>query len=270
MSDVKMGDDYAPTALESMHNYWKRDVRKTFWTLTVVFVLATALFTAVYADDPWAGMELMNETFSELDEIYVHAGGSWSLWAEPDADGSAGGEDFAASRADPEAGEGFDLGEFLPRFANGEGDASWRGAEVELDPAALFFHNLQACAVGMALGLIPFLFLPLLALLSNAVVLGAVSGTMLGFGMEASWLIAGILPHGIFELPALLLSLALGFTLCRKLTARIFRRKNARPLKAIGYTLLMTCLFILPLLAVAAAIESWVTPDVMRSAMGGA
>ena len=24
MSDVKMGDDYAPTALESMHNYWKR------------------------------------------------------------------------------------------------------------------------------------------------------------------------------------------------------------------------------------------------------
>ena len=121
----------------------------------------------------------------------------------------------------------------------------------------------------MALGLIPFLFLPLLALLSNAAVLGAVSGTMLGFGMEASWLIAGILPHGIFELPALLLSFALGFTLCRKLTARIFRRKNARPLKAIGYTLLMTCLFILPLLAVAAAIESWVTPDVMRSAMGG-
>ena len=46
MSDVKMGDDYAPTALESMHNYWKRDVRKTFWILTVVFVLATALFTA--------------------------------------------------------------------------------------------------------------------------------------------------------------------------------------------------------------------------------
>ena len=271
MSDEKMRDDYAPTALESMHNYWKRDVRKTFWILTVVFVLATALFTAVYADDPWAGMELMNETFSELDEIYVHAGGSWSLWAEPDADGSAGGEDSAASRTDPEADEGFDLGEFLSRFADGgeEGDASWRGAEVELDPAALFFHNLQACAVGMALGLIPFLFLPLLTLLSNAVVLGAVSGTMLGFGMEASWLIAGILPHGIFELPALLLSFALGFTLCRKLTARIFRRKNARPLKAIGYTLLMTCLFILPLLAVAAAIESWVTPDVMRSAMGG-
>ena len=68
MSDVKMGDDYAPTALESMRNYWKRDVRKTFWILTVVFVLATALFTAVYADDPWAGMELMNETFSEMDE----------------------------------------------------------------------------------------------------------------------------------------------------------------------------------------------------------
>ena len=59
MSDEKMRDDYAPTALESMHNYWKRDVRKTFWILTVVFVLATALFTAVYADDPWAGMELI-------------------------------------------------------------------------------------------------------------------------------------------------------------------------------------------------------------------
>lgn len=120
MSDEKMRDDYAPTALESMHNYWKRDVRKTFWILTVVFVLATALFTAVYADDPWAGMELMNETFSELDEIYVHAGGSWSLWAEPDADGSAGGEDSAASRTDPEAGKGFDLGEFLSRFADGD------------------------------------------------------------------------------------------------------------------------------------------------------
>ena len=33
--------------------------------------------------------------------------------------------------------------------------------------------------------------------------------------------------------------------------------------------LMLFALVVLPLLAVAAAIESWVTPDVMRSAMGG-
>ena len=94
-----------------------------------------------------------------------HAGGSWSLWAEPDADGSAGGEDSAA-RAQIGGGEGFDLGEFLSRFADGgaEGDASWRAQRSNWILWRCFFHNLQACAVGMALGLIPFLFLPLLAL----------------------------------------------------------------------------------------------------------
>lgn len=246
MSDVETRDDYVPTALESMHRYWKRDVRKTFWILTALFAALTALFTAVYADDPWAGWDQMDELLEEMDGIYVHAGEGWSLWAEPAEDGG----DEAVRSASPGAGGLFALAE-----------------TPELDPVALFFHNLGASALAVALGLVPFLFLPLVPLFANAVVLGLISGMMLGLGEPASWVAAGILPHGIFELPALLLSFALGFTLCRKLTARICRRR-ARPLRAIGCTLLMFILFVLPLLAVAAAVESWVTPEIMHSAMG--
>lgn len=251
MNDVEMRDDYVPTALESMRRYWKRDVRKTFWILTALFVVLTALFTTVYADDPWTGLQLLQEIPAGLDGVALDStaahGGVHSLWPEA-------AQDAPALES--------------PRAAAHDG---WSGRALAeamgLDPVMLFFHNLQASGTAVLLGLAPFLFLPLLALFINAVVLGAALGSMFGFGMAAQWAVAGILPHGIFELPALLLSFALGFTLCRKLTARICRRR-ARPLRAIGCTLLMFVLFVLPLLAVAAAVECWVTPDAMLSAMG--
>ena len=70
----------------------------------------------------------------------------------------------------------------------------------------------------------------------------------------------GSSPHGIFELPALLLAFALGLMLCKRVTRYV--RENVKdmmkPLMAnIARVYLM---HILPLLIVAAIVETYVTP----------
>ena len=82
----------------------------------------------------------------------------------------------------------------------------------------------------------------------------------------AKWLLlaAGILPHGIFELPALCLSLAAGLCLCQNINRYI--RKNEKGLmKPLLLNILrVTGLVVIPLLVVAAIMESYVTPAVMQ------
>ena len=74
---------------------------------------------------------------------------------------------------------------------------------------------------------------------------------------------AGILPHGVFELSALLLAFAAGFLLCRRTTQYV--RKNTKGMmKPLLLNLLrMFLMHILPLLAAAAVVEVYVTPQVM-------
>ncbi|MBS4022485.1 MAG: stage II sporulation protein M [Dethiobacter sp.] len=129
----------------------------------------------------------------------------------------------------------------------------------------LFFHNLtaslQVIILGFILG-IPALF----STLANGTLLGAVVAHMANEGiLPLQLIIISILPHGMFELPAFLLSAALGLKLGyhvvfplpgqgRKETiVHIFREiKNAFPA-------------IVLLLAVAAMLEVFVTPGLVRN-----
>ena len=72
---------------------------------------------------------------------------------------------------------------------------------------ALFLNNLQSMALSVLYGFIPFLFLPALSLGVNSIILGALAALYSNNGFSLLMLLAGILPHGIFELPALFLSL---------------------------------------------------------------
>ena len=126
---------------------------------------------------------------------------------------------------------------------------------------ALFANNLRAMVLGILYGFIPFLYLPALALGVNAAILG-----MLASLIDGQWLLlaAGILPHGIFELPALFLSLAAGLCLCKNIN--VYIRKNEKGvMKPLLLNILrVVVLLVLPLLVIAAVMETYVTPALMQ------
>ena len=74
-------------------------------------------------------------------------------------------------------------------------------------------------------GLIPFLFVPMSYLGMNAAGLGAFSQFFLQSpGTSILAPVMSILPHGIFEMPAMWLSLALGIYLCKELSKKILKK----------------------------------------------
>lgn len=126
-------------------------------------------------------------------------------------------------------------------------------------------NNLRATALSILYGLLPFLFLPALPIGLNAAVLGSIAASYQTRGLSMALLLSGLLPHGIFEIPALLLAFACGLYLCRELTDRICHPDTPRPpisqcaadLARVYITL------IAPLLIVAAFVEAYITPVCM-------
>ena len=126
---------------------------------------------------------------------------------------------------------------------------------------ALFGNNLRAMVLSTLYGFIPFLYLPALSMGVNAILLGMVASSVNG-----QWLLlaAGILPHGIFELPALCLSLAAGLCLCQNINRYIRKNEKGIMTPFLLNILRVTGLVVIPLLVVAAIMESYVTPAVMQ------
>jgi stage II sporulation protein M len=114
----------------------------------------------------------------------------------------------------------------------------------------IFLNNIKASALAMFLGII-FGIIPLVVAISNGYLLGFVAHEAVAVGgLLTLW---KILPHGIFELPAILFSIALGM----KLGTNFFRIKE---LKKIKYHLQESIRFfifiIFPLLLIAGIIEA--------------
>jgi len=170
---------------------------------------------------------------------------------------------------------------------------SLKDIQVEGSPLAmaltLFYHNARASAVAVAAGCIPFLFLPILDPLLNGGVLGLLVSVTKHQGLDVPRLIlTKILPHGVFELPAILYATSLGLYLSAELGKRALaawrdrrdRRQGrprpvpdptnspeARPERAaagpdgLARNIVRSfVLVVLPLLLLAAFIESFITP----------
>lgn len=136
----------------------------------------------------------------------------------------------------------------------------------EIDPIALFFNNFQACFFQFAYGILPFVFLPILSLLGNTILISAVISLNFAAGGNIPKLIGlGLLPHGIFELPAMFLSLAMGIQLCLNISKKILKKERRLSIKDIlSESVRLFILFILPLLICAAVIETYVTPKLIQ------
>lgn len=130
-----------------------------------------------------------------------------------------------------------------------------------LSALALFSNNLRACAFIMIYGLIPFILLPALSLGMNAMILGVLAAWYLAEGIPILAYFAALIPHGIFELPSLIYAFAVGLYVCGQTTALVKRREGALPLWGCLSLIAKAFLLVqLPLLAVAAVVEAYVTP----------
>ncbi len=121
----------------------------------------------------------------------------------------------------------------------------------------IFLKNLLASATALLLGL-GLGLIPLLVVTSNGFLLGVVAYS----AIQKSGLIflaAGIMPHGIFELPAVLVSIALGFRLGYLLALTLAKEKvDLSGETKTAFRFLWR--YITPLLFVASAIETFITP----------
>lgn len=151
----------------------------------------------------------------------------------------------------------------LTLFSQQMADAGVVSESGSISVPVLLWNNLRAMVLSVLYGFIPFIYLPALSLGVNAL-LGLFAAYFLNNGISILAYLGGILPHGIFELPALVISLACGIYLCSRINQYV--RKNTRGIMAptLKNIVRVLALTVLPLLAVAAAVEAYVTPAVMQ------
>lgn len=132
-----------------------------------------------------------------------------------------------------------------------------------LSALAVFVSNLQATTFIMLYGLLPFVQLPAMALGLNAVLLGWLAAVYVRNGLSLALYLAALIPHAIFELPAMMLAFGVGLYTCGQLTRRLRGNEETRSvtgcLSLMGQTLLLA---LAPLLLAAAFVEAYVTPAI--------
>ncbi|MCQ2550685.1 MAG: stage II sporulation protein M [Clostridia bacterium] len=127
---------------------------------------------------------------------------------------------------------------------------------------AIFLNNLKASTMAVTIGIVPFIFIPGFNIASNGAVTGAAimkASTSLGVG-PGHLLIFGILPHGIFEIPALVIAASLGIILCREVTRGLLRKPHKRLNELLEEEARCFILMVVPLLILAAVVETYITP----------
>jgi len=113
----------------------------------------------------------------------------------------------------------------------------------------LFLNNVQSSFLGMIFGIVLGIF-SLIVIVANGYLLGFVAIRAVNAeGIITLW---RLFPHGIFELPALFISVGLGL----KLGSFIFREKKWSSLKDyLSKSLRVFVFIVIPLLIIAALIE---------------
>ena len=124
----------------------------------------------------------------------------------------------------------------------------------------LLANNWRVMMLSVLQGAIPFLFLPAVTLASNAYLIGLAGARFTLKGIPFHLFLASILPHGIFELPAIVLSIACGIHLCISLAKLITRSFKRTPMgETLSDLLRVMLLLVAPMTILAAVIETYIT-----------
>lgn len=138
---------------------------------------------------------------------------------------------------------------------------------IELSFGFILKNNVIAIGTMFLLGSFSFGVLGTIAYLLNIGLIGAVLALLdlFGFSMIKVGL-AGLLPHGIFEIPAIILASAVVLHMGSILVTPNSERSLGEVLiESIADWAKITIGLVIPLLMVAAAIETWITPILLFS-----
>lgn len=127
----------------------------------------------------------------------------------------------------------------------------------------IFLNNSFKTFLIILSGIILGIF-PLIAIFSNGEVLGIIA-FLSKENLSFLTFVSGILPHGVIEIPALILSGAMGIKIGKIVIDKNFLKRKAEIKKEISITLKLFLQILLPLLALAAAIEIFITPLFFQS-----
>jgi len=128
----------------------------------------------------------------------------------------------------------------------------------------LFLHNLFASLQMMLMGI--FLgIVPMIGLFTNGALLGSIAAGLSKEGIPLfAFMSLGILPHGIFELPAFFISSAFGMKMGFHLVFPLFPKKRWESLRYVWKEFFSLLPMIVILLIIAAIIEIMVTPKLIQ------
>ncbi|GAA4723945.1 stage II sporulation protein M [Brevibacillus fulvus] len=141
---------------------------------------------------------------------------------------------------------------------------------------AIFKNNVFSSLTMMIFGLV-FAIFPIFGLLSNGVLLGFIFGQLAAAGGNPLLVFAvGILPHGIFELPAVVFSAGIGIRYGATVLRSIKGLWNAgargeikEDWRQLVKQFPVAAISVIVVLFVAAIVESAITPLLIQSVVGG-
>ncbi|MDF1498319.1 MAG: stage II sporulation protein M [Patescibacteria group bacterium] len=137
--------------------------------------------------------------------------------------------------------------------------------DEEMTSLQLFFFIFQnnvsklfiILPLGIFAGIIPFL-----SIFTNGLILGIFAQIAI---QEVSWLflIFGIMPHGIIEIPVLIVSSAIGMRIGKVAIWKLFGSKESL-IKELTKALRFFIFVLFPLLFIAAFIETYITSNILK------
>ncbi|MCK9632486.1 MAG: stage II sporulation protein M [Methanoregula sp.] len=123
----------------------------------------------------------------------------------------------------------------------------------------LFLNNLGACIL-LFLGGASFGILTIFIMSLNGIVIGAIM-EIVHETHSALFVAAALVPHGIFEIPAFIIAGALGVLLAQSLIAEWYGETDTGA--EVTRFARLFILYVLPLVAIAACVEAFITPVVI-------
>ncbi len=142
-------------------------------------------------------------------------------------------------------------------------------AGEKLSAIFIFSNNVRATFLVFLGGIISFSVLGVLAFLLNVGLVGGVLGIVKLMGYSPILIFAaGLLPHGIFEIPALMISTAIVLRIGAVLvTPQLGKSMGQISLELLADWAKIFIGLVVPLLAIAALIEAYITPMVLASVL---
>ena len=149
--------------------------------------------------------------------------------------------------------------EFMHMFEKDVAKQVMGGSDAEVG-SKIFLNNLEACLI-LFLGGASFGIFTIFIMSLNGIVIGAIM-EIVHEQHSAAFVAAAILPHGIFEIPGFIIAGALGIMLSQSLVDEYYGKGDAAAeTQRLARNFV---LMVIPLLAVAALVEAFITPQVIQ------